>query len=132
MILVVGATGLVGGLITRRLLARGQPVRILVRAHSSYQSLEQAGARPVLGDLKDRASLDAACAEVDVVITTANAVQRGGADTLQTVDIEGNRNLIDAAQAAGVKQFIFVSALGVDIDSPVPIFHAKARSEAHL
>jgi uncharacterized protein YbjT (DUF2867 family) len=132
MILVVGATGLVGGLITRRLLARGQPLRILVRARSSYQPLEQAGARPVLGDLKDRASLDAACAEVDVVITTANAVQRGGADTLQTVDIEGNRNLIDAAQAAGVKQFIFVSALGVDIDSPVPIFHAKARSEAHL
>lgn len=132
MILVVGATGLLGGLITRQLLAQGQPVRILARAQSAYQPLEQAGAQPVFGDLKDRASLDAACAGIDVVITTANAVLRGGADTLQTVDTEGNRNLIDAAQAAGVKQFIFVSALGVDAGSPVPIFQAKARSEAYL
>jgi uncharacterized protein YbjT (DUF2867 family) len=132
MILVVGATGHLGGLITRRLLAQGQPVHILTRAHSAYQLLEQAGARPVFGDLKDRASLDAACAGADVVITTATAVQRGGSDSLQTVDTDGNRNLIDAAQAAGVKQFIFVSALGVNIDNPVPIFQAKARSEAHL
>jgi len=132
MILVVGATGQLGGLITRRLRAQGQPVRILVRAQSTYQSLEEAGAQPVLGDLKDRASLAAACTGVDVVITTATAVLRGGADTLQTVDIEGNRNLIETAQAAGVKQFIFVSAYGVAEDSPVPVFQAKAKSEASL
>jgi uncharacterized protein YbjT (DUF2867 family) len=132
MILVVGATGLLGGLITRRLLAQGQPVRILTRARSAYQPLEQAGATPAFGDLKDRASLDAACAGVDVVITTANAVLRGGEDTLQSVDVDGNRNLIDAARAAGVKQFIFISALGVDADSAVPIFQAKAKSEEYL
>src|SRR5690349_4380607 len=103
MILVVGATGQLGSLITHRLLTRGQPVRILTRAQSASQPLEQSGAQPILGDLKERASLDAACAGVDVVITTANAVQRGGADTLQAVDVEGNRHLIDAARAAGVK-----------------------------
>lgn len=132
MILVVGATGQLGSLITRRLLTRGQPVRILTRAHSAFQPLEQAGAQPVFGDLKERTSLDAACAGIDVVITTANAVLRDGADNLQTVDTEGNRNLIDAARAAGVKQFIFVSALGVALESPVPIFQAKAKSEAYL
>src|SRR5919205_1181972 len=92
MVLVVGATGQLGGLITRRLLERG----------------------------------------VDVVITTANAVGRGGADTVEAVDLAGNRALIDAARAAGVGQFIFVSALGSAPDSPVPFMRAKGHTEAHL
>jgi len=66
------------------------------------------------------------------VITTANSALRGGADNTQTVDIDGNRNLIDAARSAGVKQFIFVSAFGVTVDSPVPLFQAKARTEEYL
>jgi NADH dehydrogenase len=132
MILVAGATGQLGGLITRRLLEQGQSVRILVRPHSSYQSLTQAGARAVLGDLKERTSLTAACEGIETVITTANSALRGGEDNTETVDWQGNRNLIDAAQTAGVKQFIFISALGVDVNSPVPMFQAKARSEACL
>ncbi len=132
MILVVGATGQLGGLITRRLLAKEQAVRILAREHSAWQSLEAAGAQVVFGDLKSRASLDAACQGIDVVITTANSAQRGGDDNTQTVDTEGNRNLIDAAREAQVKQFIFVSAFGVAPDSPVPMFQAKAQSEVYL
>jgi uncharacterized protein YbjT (DUF2867 family) len=132
MILVVGATGQLGGLITRRLLATDQTVRILAREASSWQALETAGAQISFGDLKSRATLDAACAGVDVVITTANSALRGGADNPQTVDTEGNRHLIDAARKAGVKQFIFVSAFGVSTDSPIPLFQAKALSEAYL
>src|SRR5690606_17487490 len=79
-----------------------------------------------------RPTLDAACDGVDVVITTANSALRGGADTVQTVDIEGNRNLIDAARAAGAGQFVFVSAFGVTTDRPVPFFRSKALSESHL
>ena len=61
MILILGSTGTLGGIITRRLLAEGKPVRILVRPGSNYQPLVDLGAQPVIGDLKDRASLDAAC-----------------------------------------------------------------------
>jgi NADH dehydrogenase len=132
MILVVGATGQLGGRIAHRLLANGEVVRVLVRGGSGWQPLQAAGAHVSIGDLKNRATLDAACAGVDVVITTANSALRGGADNTQTVDTEGNRSLIDAARSSGVKQFIFVSALGVTIDSPVPLFQAKARTEAHL
>ena len=132
MILVVGATGLLGGLIVRKLLAKNQSVRILAREGSAWQALADAGAQVVMGDLKSRASLDAACADVDVVITTATSAQRGGDDNTQTVDTDGNRNLIDAAREANVKQFIFVSALGVSPESPVPLFQAKAYSEAYL
>ena len=132
MILVVGATGQLGGMIATSLLARSAPVRILVRPGSEFRALVEAGAEPAVGDLKSRATLDAACDGVDVVITTANSALRGGADNVDTVDIEGNRHLIDAASNARVGQFVFVSALGVSPDSPVPLFRAKALSEAYL
>jgi NADH dehydrogenase len=132
MILVAGATGQLGGLIARRLLGSGQAVRALVRDGSSSQALLAAGAQLSIGDLKSRATLDAACAGVDVVVTTANSALRGGADNTLTVDTDGNRSLIDAARAAGAKQFIFVSAFGVTTDSPVPLFRAKARTEEYL
>ena len=132
MILVVGATGNLGSTVTRMLLAQGQPIRILVRSQSNYQPLADAGAQVVLGDLKQRSSLDAACEGVDTVITTANSAARGGEDTVQTVDLQGNRNLIDAAKAAGAKQFIFVSVLTADPNSPIPFLQAKGKTEDAL
>lgn len=142
--LIVGATGILGGMITRRLLADGKEVRILVRRNSpseglvargmatSARSLIQAGARPVYADLKDRASLDPACEGIETLITTATSAMRGGEDTVETVDRWGNRNLIEAAKVAGVKQFIFVTFLGADPANPVPLFRAKAETEALL
>ena len=132
MILVVGATGQLGGLIVRTLLSEGRAVRILARQESTWQPLEAAGAQVAIGDLKSRPTLDAACEGVDVVVTTANSAQRAGVDTTQTVDTDGNRQLIDAARQAGVKQFVFVSAFGVTLESPVPLFRAKALTEAYL
>jgi uncharacterized protein YbjT (DUF2867 family) len=86
----------------------------------------------VLGDLRDRASLEDACQGIEVVVTTANSALRGGADNPQTVDLEGNRNLIDAAKAAGVRQFVFVSAMVADPASPVPFVAAKGKTEVYL
>lgn len=132
MILVVGATGKLGSMIVRLLLKRGERVRMLVRPNANYQPLVEAGAQPVMGDMKDRASLDAAMDGVKVVVTTATASQRGGEDTIESVDRQGNLDLVDAAKAANVEQFVFVSALGSDPNSPNPIFSAKGAVEAHL
>jgi uncharacterized protein YbjT (DUF2867 family) len=132
MILVVGATGMVGGMILDGLLDQGRRVRALVRSPHSAETLQARGAETVLGDLKDRASLDRACAGVDVVITTANSASRGGEDNPQTVEEQGNHNLIDAARAAGVRQFVFTSALGADPSSPVPFLRGKAIAEQYL
>ena len=144
MILVVGSTGILGGMITQRLLGEGKEVRILLRHDSPSEQMAlqgmatpahpliDLGARPVYGDLKDRSSLDAACKGIETIITTANSAMRGGDDTVDSVDRQGNRNLIEAASLAGVKQFIFVSFLGASPDSPVPLFQAKAETEATL
>ena len=144
MILVVGATGMLGGRISKRLLADGRPVRVMVRHNSlsdslaqqgmatSAQSLIDAGAQPVYADLKDPASLTAALEGVDTVITTANSAMRGGEDNVENVDMKGNRSLIDAAKAAGVKHFIFTSAHIADANSPVPFAAAKGQTEQYL
>jgi uncharacterized protein YbjT (DUF2867 family) len=144
MIAVIGATGIVGGMITRRLLEQGKEVRILVRHNSPSEQLAKegratsaeeligAGAEPVYGDLRDRASLDVALGGIETVISTANSVGRGGEDNPQSVDLEGNRNLIEAAREAGVEHFVFVSTLGADPDHPVPFMRGKGQSEASL
>lgn len=132
MNLIAGATGTLGGLIARGLLERGEPVRILVRPGSSYEPLERAGADVVFGDVKDPASLAPAFAGIRRAITTVNSASRGGSDTVESVDVEGNRNLIEAAAAAGLEQFLFVSALGGEVDSPIPFMRAKGEAEAQL
>ena len=144
MIAVIGATGIVGGMIVRRLLDRGKEVRILVRRDSlsaqlalegratSAESLIEAGAQPVHGDLRDRASLDAVVEGVHTVISTANSAGRGGDDNPQSVDLEGNQNLIEAARDAGVQHFVFISAFGASPNHPVPFMQAKGQTEASL
>ena len=131
-------------MITRRLLEQGKEVRVLVRHNSpseqlakegratSADELIEAGAQPVYGDLRERASLDAALGGIETVISTANSVGRGGEDNPQSVDLEGNRNLIEAAREAGVEHFVFVSSLGADPDHPVPFMRGKGQSEASL
>jgi|OM-RGC.v1.021342818 hypothetical protein len=66
------------------------------------------------------------------VITIAPAVQRGGDDTIESVDLTGNQSLIDAVAPAGVRQIIFVSTIASDPKSPAPIFRAKGAAEARL
>ncbi|RDV08566.1 SDR family NAD(P)-dependent oxidoreductase [Arthrobacter sp. RT-1] len=132
MILVVGATGQLGGLIAQALIDKGFQVRILVREGSAYDALVQAGAEAPIGDLKDPASLAAACAGVDTIVTTANSSARGGEDTVDSVDRRGNRNLIEAAVTAGVHRFVFVSNLGASPESPNPFMAAKGETERLL
>lgn len=131
MQLVAGATGSLGGRITRELLRHGGKVRVLVRDGAAASQLEASGAEVAIGNLKDPGSLRRACRGVDVVISTASATRRSD-DTPENVDRQGNIDLIDAAQEAGVRRFILVSTLGATEASPVPAFRAKAGAEAHL
>lgn len=132
MILVVGATGQLGSMITERLLAQGQTVRAFVREASVYQALKKAGVEIVFGDLKKPDSLVPAFEGVAQVVTTATASIRGGKDTIEAVDLQGTRDLIDTAKAAGVEQFVYTSAFGFSPEAPLPLARAKGLNEVHL
>ena len=113
MILVVGATGLVGGEVCKKLASRGEKVRALVRTTSAKEkvdALRSAGVELCVGDLKDPGSLAAACRGVDAVISTASStLSRHTGDSIESVDGAGQMSLVDAAKAANVERFLFVS-----------------------
>jgi uncharacterized protein YbjT (DUF2867 family) len=135
MYLVVGATGLLGGEICRRLAAQGKPVRGLVRATSDQAKVDELksnGVEIVQGDMCDPASLGAACQGVSAVISTVSALPscyEPEGNNIQTVDVDGTQNLIDAAQAAGVERFIYTS---FTMDNDFPLRNAKRAVEGHL
>jgi uncharacterized protein YbjT (DUF2867 family) len=137
MTLVIGATGLLGTEICRRLASAGKPFRAMVRSTSDpakKETLRRLGGKLVEGDLKDRASLGRACADTAAVITTPTAIlsQQQG-DTFDSVDLRGQMQLIDAAGAAKVGHFVFVSVSGNLLKhGDNPLLAAKQAVENHL
>ena len=123
MNLIVGATGLLGSQICSRLAKRGKLVRALVRETSNpdmVAHLRNIGAEPVRGDLKDRRSLEQVCVGADAVVSTASStLSRQEGDSIETVDRVGQLDLIDAAESAGVKHFVFISFPNVAVDFPL-------------
>src|SRR5262245_54581403 len=113
MDLVVGATGMLGGAIFRLLTAGGRRVRAMTRAGSDpvkVEALERLGAEIVHGDLKDRASLAAACRDATLVVSTASStIARQQGDSIESVDHQGQLDLVEAAERAGVERFILIS-----------------------
>lgn len=132
MILIVGASGALGRQIVDRLLERGERVRLVTRTVSRPTPADHRDVEHVAADLKDPDSLLRACEGVDTVVTTANAAGRRHPDTVHSVDQVGNGNLIHAAEAADVKRFVFVSALGAHPDHPMPLLAAKGATEQLL
>jgi uncharacterized protein YbjT (DUF2867 family) len=138
MTLVVGATGLLGAEICRRLASTGKSFRAMVRKTSDpakKDTLKQLGAELVEADLKDRASLDHACRGATTVVSTPTSTisSRQEGDTFQTVDLDGQKALVDAASAAKVEHYVFVSVSGnLGKQGGNPLIHAKRAVENHL
>ena len=134
MILVVGATGILGEEICRQLVAAGHRVAGLVRAGSDAQKVSRLRALGVTlleGDLKDPASLRAACSAARSVISTATSTRsRQDGDSVFSVDQDGHFHLVDAAREAGVGQFLYVSFPPMREDFPLQA--AKRAVEARL
>lgn len=134
MILVVGATGSLGTEICRRLAAAGKSIRAMVRKTSDpakKEILRGLGAELVEADLKDRPSLDRAFRGATAVITTPTAISsRQEGDTFETVDLRGQLSLVDAAKAAKVQHYVFISVSG-NLGSN-PLLDAKRSVENHI
>jgi uncharacterized protein YbjT (DUF2867 family) len=131
VILVVGASGKLGSEVCRQLLAQQTPVRALSRDPARLRELRDLGAEVARGDLRDPASLERACQDVDKVLAAAHAFTGVGANSMARVDEAGNRALIDAARDGGVSHFVFTSAC-TGPDDPVDFFRIKYATEQYL
>ncbi|MCC7125395.1 MAG: NAD-dependent epimerase/dehydratase family protein [Acidobacteria bacterium] len=116
---MTGATGFTGGHLAATLAGRGDEVRALVRAKSvarfEASPLAKAGVRPLVGDLGDAASLARAVDGVDVVYHIAATYREAGQpdSAYRRINVDGTRNLLDAARAAGVSRLVHCSTGGV-------------------
>lgn len=131
--LVTGANGFVGSHVARRLAARGERVRALVRPSSNLRALEDPFVERVWGDLLDPASLRVACAGVDCVYHVAADYRLWSQDPeeIYRTNVQGTGNLIQAAREAGVERFVYTSTVGtiaVCRSGPLP----NEETEAHL
>lgn len=115
LVLVTGATGLVGSHVAERLRSLGVPTRALVRPSADAALLRSWGVEITTGDVADPASLRAACAGATVVVHCAAKVgDWGPVAGYRAVNVAGTRSLIDAALSAGtLRRFVHVSSLGV-------------------
>jgi len=127
-VLVAGATGRLGGLVDV-LLARGHMVHAMTRdpASSAAARLRDAGARIVVGDLDDPASLATAASGIDTVFATGTA-HRARPDG----ELRHGRNIAAAAAAAGVSHLVYCSGDGAAPDSPLPLFRVKHQVEEQI
>ncbi len=136
MILVVGGTGQLGGRVVDRLLDGGERVRCLLRPDSDGTELRRRGVDVVPGDLTDPASLPAACESAETVVATATVIARRLAGArrpkIRDVDLVGMSGLVDAAEAAGVERFVYLSYAGVDAGLGTPLEQAKVAVEQRL
>ena len=130
-VLMIGATGRLGGQVVDALLRRGKRVRALARPGSDTRRLEAHGVEIVRGDMLDRGSLRRAMDGADSVITTAAGYTRRqkGATEIDTV---GNANLAAAASQAGVRRYVLTSILTCDKTPNVSHFWNKKLAEDHL
>jgi NADH dehydrogenase len=132
MILIVGVTGVLGRETARQLLAAGHKVRGLTRNPANAEDLKKQGVEIVQGDLIDHASLKSACQGVDAVLASAHQLLGTGKYKSELVDGDGHRALMDAAKAAGVKHFVYLSAQGTREDHPTDFYRTKFQVEKYL
>ncbi len=131
-ILVVGATGRVGAAAVQQLLETGFEVRALVRRPEKGARLRSLGAETVVGDATTPETLGPAVRGCSGVFSAlAAGPGRGGAET---VEYQGNLNLLSAARSAGVGRFVYSSALQADHPraQKVGAFREKARFEQEV
>ncbi|HEY6930639.1 MAG TPA: NmrA family NAD(P)-binding protein [Thermoanaerobaculia bacterium] len=131
-VLIVGATGQLGAAVLRRLVKSGHTVRAFVRPTSPRGSIEETGVELAFGDLRDAASVAAACREVETVVATANAVVPRGSSSFEETEKLGYRHLIDASRGCGVKHLVFMSVPIMPREREVTTFRLKREIEQEI
>jgi len=128
MLLLTGATGLVGSSLLRRLTAARVPTRCLVRDPKRLGP-ERVRVQIALGDLGDPPSFRNAMRGVDTVVHLAASIRDQPAGSIEELNGIATWRMVEAAERAGVKRFVFFSALGASTHNRTRFMRAKALAE---
>ncbi len=113
-VLVTGATGFIGGAVTRALVDRGINVRVLTRGKADLQNIQDLAVERVEGDLRDQASLREALAGCQQLYHVAAhyALWAKDPSIFYDVNVTGTKNLMEAARAIGTERIVYCSTIG--------------------
>ncbi|MGO4446631.1 SDR family oxidoreductase [Mycobacterium sp. 2YAF39] len=134
-VVIAGGHGKIALVLERLLSQRGDTAVGLIRNPDHAADLEAVGAQPVVVDLESATPADIAThlQDADAVVFAAGAGPGSGAERKQTVDCDGAILLADAAEAAGVRRYVLISAIGADVEAPDdigdPVFVAYLRAK---
>jgi len=124
-VLIIGGSGFVGSHLTRHLLDQGHQVTVASRQGKASVS----GARYVVADAARNSGLLEAAQSQDALIYLVGIIRERGDQTFQQAHVDGVRNSLQAAQSAGIKRFIHMSALGAAKGTGSRYFETKAQAE---
>jgi uncharacterized protein YbjT (DUF2867 family) len=136
-VVIAGGHGKIALILEQLLADRGDTAVGLVRNPDHVADVEAAGAEAVVVDLEAATVADIAAhvEGADAVVFAAGAGPGSGAARKQTVDCDAAILLADAAEAAGVRRYVMVSAMGADVEAPDdigdPVFVAYLRAKGH-
>jgi len=131
-VLVTGATGFVGREVVRQLHAAGHAIRMLARTPTSarvQEAVSRWGVEVRPGDVLDAASLEGAARGSDAVIHLVGIISEVGTSTFENVHLGGTRNMVAAAQHAGARRFLQMSALGTRANAASRYHQTKWAAE---
>ena len=132
MILVTGATGFVGRRVVAALTTAAHDVRVLVREPERAAVLSAHAPEIAVGDVFDPQSLSSACEGVTAVVHLVAVVREYGGSTFQSINYEGTRNVLKAAESAGVERFIHASTIGASSDASIPYLYSRWMAEQEV
>jgi NADH dehydrogenase len=128
MLLLTGATGLLGSALLRRLVVEGVPVRCLVRDPRGLGA-QRVRVQIALGDLADPPSFRNALRGVNTVVHLAASIRDQPRGSIEELNGIATWRMVESAERAGVQHFVFFSVLGASAYHRARLFRAKALAE---
>lgn len=133
LVTIFGGSGFVGRYIARRMAKEGWRVRVAVRRPNEAIFVKPYGTvgqvEPILANIRDDASVQAAIAGADAVVNCVGTFDKGGKNNFTAVNTDGANRISQFAKAAGVDQLVHISAIGADTEASSKYSQTKAMGE---
>ncbi len=132
LVLVTGATGFLGQRVVRELSARRHEVRCLVHSPGKERVFDHRSVEVHYGSILSPDSLEQALHDVQAIVHLVGIIRPTRGASFDRIHREGTANVVSAAVEAGVRDFVYVSAMGAMPDPSYPYFHSKYQAEVEV
>ena len=131
-VLLAGATGYLGGYIAKALVKENFKTKLIARTTKNLKSFESKTVKIIFGEVTKPETIKGVCEGVTTVISTIGITRQKDGLTYMDVDYKANINLLNEAKRAGVKKFIYISAINGNKYRHLKIFEAKEKFVDYL